>query len=207
MEQILLLIVFGALSMISNYLNKKAEKEQQEEEAKRLHERAARQSQRQREVSTEPENQSTARSRQETPDSDEEPSPIRKFWEELNEATREFTEPFEPKQRKVERQGPNLPPSPPTEVAQTIQVDASDTAQQELEAARERKKKAAEELRKKKKKAPNPWAYKTRRTSPKGATARTWLKSPATARQAFAASILLAPPKSLKEEEDQWFSR
>lgn len=214
MENFLTLIVLAALSFISSYLNKKAEREQKDENAERLKERAARETQRrqrqtntaqaQKEIS---EPQLNEPAKRETyppkPEPESEPNPVRKFWEELNEATRELTKPFEV---EPEPDNSTLPPSVPVSVErQYSSIEAAtDSAQTELQVAREKKQQAAAELAKKKRRTPsNPWASKSHPVKARESTARHWLKKPSTARQAFAAAAILAPPKALSEDEDR----
>lgn len=214
MENFLTLIVLAALSLISSYLNKKAEREQNEENAERLKERAAREEQRrqrqsspehaQRKIS-EPQSFEFEPAQQGAPPSETkpepEPNPVRKFWEELNEATRELTKPFETEFGSDDSPKPHSVPN--SAELQYSEQTAIDSAQIALQEARKKKQKAAAELVKKKRLSPSSkWANKSHQPVSRKLTARHWLKSPDTARQAFAAAVILAPPKALSEEDE-----
>ena len=248
MEQFLPLIVIAGLSLLTNYLNKKAERDQQDT-ARKLQENSGKQqrsetrpsmSEAQSQPAAASEGQSTltdwstwhrssedrSRDMGQTPDrrdispssaprtnqpeSREGHSPVRRFWDELNDAAKEWSEsmaaPPPPSPKPVPS---NIDSSPkPIAVAKSSEIKkANELASAALRTAQKGKRQIDDRLGKNKLKLKNPWDLSSSREKKPRSLAKTMLKKPSTARQAIALSMILAPPKALAPDEDHWFSR
>jgi hypothetical protein len=250
MEQFLPLIVIAGLSLLTNYLNKKAEQDQQEK-SRKLQENSGPGKRRQPEgrpsmseaqstpsVSSERESEPTltdwstwhrssedrSRDMGQTPDrrniapssnpgttqteSREGHSPVRRFWDELNDAAKEWSEsmasPPAPSPKPVQ----SSMGSSPKAAAKSAEVQkANELASASLRTAQKKKKQLDDRLGKNKSKVKNPWDLASSKEKRPRSLAKSMLKKPSTARQAIALSMILAPPKSLTPDEDHWFSR
>ena len=247
MEQFLPLIVIAGLSLLTNYLNKKAERDQQDK-ARKLQENSGKRRQPEARpsmseaqstpsVSSEREptltdwstwhrsSEDRSRDMGQTPDrrniapssspgttqteSREGHSPVRRFWDELNDAAKEWSEsmasPPVPSPKPVQSRSMG---SSPKAVAKSVEIQkANELASASLRTAQKKKKQLDDRLGKNKSKVKNPWDLASSKEKRPRSLAKSMLKKPSTARHAIALSMILAPPKALTPDEDHWFSR
>jgi hypothetical protein len=246
MDQFVTLIVIAGLSALTSYLNKKAERDQQDE-ARKLQENSGKKRQPEARpsmseaqstpsVSSESEPKLTdwstwqrtsedqslnggqkPDSRNATPSSSpsrtqpesrERHSPVRRFWDELNDAAKEWSEsmasPPSPSPKPVQS---SMDSSPKAAVKSAVIQKANQLASASLRTAQKKKRQLEDRLGKNKSKVKNPWDLASSEEKRPRSLAKTMLKKPSTARQAIALSIILAPPKALAPDEDHWFSR
>jgi hypothetical protein len=246
MDQFVTLIVIAGLSALTSYLNKKAERDQQDE-ARKLQESSGKRRQPEARPSlseaqstpsvaseSEPKltdwstwnrtSEDQSRDMGQTPDrrntapssspgttqteSREGHSPVRRFWDELNDAAKEWSEsmasPPAPSPKPVQS---SMGSSPKAVVKSAEVQKANELASASLRTAQKKKRQLEDRLGKNKSKVKNPWDLASSEEKRPRSLAKTMLKKPSTARQAIALSIILAPPKALAPDEDHWFSR
>lgn len=246
MEQFLPLIVIAGLSLLTNYLNKKAERDQQDA-SRKLQENSGKRRQpearpsmseaqstpsvssenepkltdwstwhrssedRSRDMGQMPDRRNIAPSSSPgtaQPESREGHSPMRRFWDELNDAAKEWSESMAAPASPVPKPNPsNMGSSPKAVVISPEDKKAKELTSSLLSSAQKRKRQIEDQLGKNKLKLRNPWDLSSSKEKRPQSLAKTMLKKPSTARQAMALSVILAPPKALAPDEDHWFSR
>lgn len=246
MEQFLPLIVIAGLSLLTNYLNKKAERDQQDK-ARKLQENSGKRRQpearpsmseaqstpsvsseseptltdwstwrrssedRSRDMGQMPDRRNTAPSSSPgttQPESREGHSPVRRFWDELNDAAKEWTESMASPASPAPKPNPSdMGSSPKAVVISPENKKAKELTSSLLSSAQKRKRQIEDQLGKNKLKLRNPWDLSSSKEKRPQSLAKTMLKKPSTTRQAIAISMILAPPKALAPDEDHWFSR